>query len=362
MGAGFIGLAIAVLASPVPFSFDLAITSALIFAIIEAPPGDYLESYIAELRAQGEAVDTLSVESLRKETQPPRRFTDASLLAAMETAGKDVEDPELREAMKDSGIGTPATRAAIIERLIDVGYLERDGRALHATDKGIRVIELLGEHPLTSPELTGEWEFKLNRIEKGKLTREEFMRETEGLTRRIVKRIKGYNEDDDRKEAGFVNPVDGKPMTETTSRWQSADGKITIRKVMGGRQLSAEEVEELLRNRRIGPLTGFRSKAGKPFTAVLRLTDADKVEFVFEGGDGEAPEIVNPEPLGNSPVDGVPVFIREATPRELPGPSGTYRRERIFQQVRGDGFDWRREDGRLVTEIDHRHILEEAGS
>src|SRR5256885_15020034 len=113
---------------------------------------------------QGESVQTDAVESLRKETQPPRRSTDASLLGAMETAGKDIDDAELREAMKDSGIGTPATRAAIIERLISVGYIEREGRALHATEKGVQVIRLLGEHQLTSPELTGQWERRLELI------------------------------------------------------------------------------------------------------------------------------------------------------------------------------------------------------
>ncbi|HXV58372.1 MAG TPA: DNA topoisomerase 3, partial [Gaiellaceae bacterium] len=124
---------------------------------------------------QGESVETRDVESLRKETQPPRRFTEASLLAAMETAGKDIQDAELREAMKDSGIGTPATRAAIIERLIQVGYLEREGRALHATEKGVQVISLLGEHPLTSAELTGDWERRLGLIEQGADTRPAFM-------------------------------------------------------------------------------------------------------------------------------------------------------------------------------------------
>src|SRR5205085_11811771 len=97
---------------------------------------------------------------------PPRRFTEASLLAAMETAAKDIEDAELREAMKDSGIGTPATRASIIERLLDVGYIERDGRALHATEKGVQVVRLLGSHPLTSAELTGDWERRLADIEQ----------------------------------------------------------------------------------------------------------------------------------------------------------------------------------------------------
>ena len=115
------------------------------------------------------------VESLAKETKPPRRYTDASLLGAMETAGKLVDDEELREAMKDSGIGTPATRAAIIERLIAVGYIERDGRALVATEKGLNVIRLLDEHPLTSPSLTGDWEHRLAKIEAGEDSREKFM-------------------------------------------------------------------------------------------------------------------------------------------------------------------------------------------
>src|SRR5690349_3186576 len=126
---------------------------------------------------QGEQVDVASVESMRKKTQPPRRFTEASLLGAMETAGKDIEDGELREAMKDSGIGTPATRAAIIERLVDVGYIEREGRALHATEKGVMVIRLLDSHPLTSPGLTGDWERRLGLIEQGEDSRPAFMQD-----------------------------------------------------------------------------------------------------------------------------------------------------------------------------------------
>src|SRR5207244_7627213 len=124
---------------------------------------------------QGEDADVRRVESLEKETKPPRRYTDASLLGAMETAGKLVDDDELREAMKDSGIGTPATRAAIIERLIDVGYVERDGRSLVCTEKGLSVIRLLGEHALTSPSLTGNWEHRLAAIEQGADSRQAFM-------------------------------------------------------------------------------------------------------------------------------------------------------------------------------------------
>ena len=129
---------------------------------------------------------TLEVESLEKVTKPPRRYSDASLLGAMETAGKLVDDDEAREAMKDSGIGTPATRAAIIERLIDVGYVEREGRALVATEKGTNVIKFLGEHALTSPSMTGDWEHRLGRIEEGEESRERFMRDIAEFARSTV--------------------------------------------------------------------------------------------------------------------------------------------------------------------------------
>ena len=139
---------------------------------------------------RGEAVDTRDVESLEKETKPPRRYSDASLLGAMETAGKLVDDEEMREAMKESGIGTPATRAAIIERLIDVGYVERDGRSLVATEKGVSVVRLLDEHPLTSPALTGDWEHRLAAIEAGTERREKFMEDIADVRRRDGRRAR----------------------------------------------------------------------------------------------------------------------------------------------------------------------------
>src|ERR1700728_341900 len=136
---------------------------------------------------EGESAQTTEIASERKETKPPRRYSDASLLGAMETAGKLVDDDELREAMKDSGIGTPATRAAIIERLIDVGYIERDGRALVATEKGLNVIRLLGEHALTSPDLTGSWEQRLGQIERGEESRKKFMGDIAGFAQETDK-------------------------------------------------------------------------------------------------------------------------------------------------------------------------------
>ena len=177
---------------------------------------------------QGEDVETREVESLRKETQPPRRYTEASLLGAMETAGKDIEDAELREAMKDSGIGTPATRASIIERLLAVGYIEREGRALHATEKGIQVIRLLGEHPLTSPELTGDWERRLGLIEQGEDSRPAFMKRHRQVHRRDRRGARQAQGREDR--AGQARPVPGlRPRGRTRTARATRAGRGTTR-------------------------------------------------------------------------------------------------------------------------------------
>jgi DNA topoisomerase III len=256
----------------------------------------------------------VELEARKEATRPPARLTESTLLSFMESAGKYVDDEELSEALKERGLGTPATRASIIEGLIEDKYVVREGKELIPTAKGadlLRLLEAIGIEELSSPELTGEWEFKLNRMEKGLITREAFMQEIRDLTRMMVTRIKGFDEDRDRKQAGFMSPMDGKPMFETLSKYESHDGKIVIRKVLGGRQMTQEEVVDLMQKRRIGPLSGFRSKMGKPFTAAIRLTDENKVEFVFEdagGEDGKGPEIVNPEPVGISPVDGTKVF------------------------------------------------------
>jgi DNA topoisomerase-3 len=239
---------------------------------------------------QGETVDTLSVESLRKETQPPRRFTEASLLAAMETAGKDIEDAELREAMKESGIGTPATRAAIIERLIAVGYIERDGRALHATEKGVQVIRLLGDHPLTSSQLTGEWEKRLELIAEGEESRPSFMNDIAKFTESTVQeldKLKGVKIE--RANLGPC-PVCGKDVIENRkgySCWTKDDPGcgFVIWKKKAGKTLSASIVKELIASlkesidrgddpaigRTAKQVTGFRGRSGRSFRAKLRV-------------------------------------------------------------------------------------------
>jgi DNA topoisomerase-3 len=239
---------------------------------------------------QGERVDTRSVESLRKETQPPRRFSDASLLAAMETAGKVVEDAELREAMKDSGIGTPATRASIIERLVDVGYIEREGRSLVATEKGIQVIRLLNGHPLTSPELTGNWEKRLGLIEHGDDTRPAFMRDIATFTTETVQeldKLKGVRIE--RAKLGPC-PICGREITENRkgySCWSRDDPGcgFVIWKRKAGKSLpvavATELIESLRASREAGEdpgvgrtakaVTGFRGRSGRTFRAKLKL-------------------------------------------------------------------------------------------
>jgi DNA topoisomerase III len=235
---------------------------------------------------RGEAVDTREVEALEKETKPPRRYSDASLLAAMETAGKLVDDDELREAMKDSGIGTPATRAAIIERLIDVGYVERDGRSLVATEKGINVIRLLGEHPLTSPALTGDWEHRLARIEQGEETRARFMDdiakfagETVGVLDTTLKDVRIP-----RANLGPC-PVCGRDIVENRkgySCWSREDPGcgFVIWKNKAGKQLPAAVARELIQKGfTAAPVTGFKGRSGRSFRARLALE---------QGGDEEA--------------------------------------------------------------------------
>jgi DNA topoisomerase-3 len=250
---------------------------------------------------QGEGVQTREVEFMRKETQPPRRFSDASLLGAMETAGKEVEDAELREAMKDSGIGTPATRASIIERLVDVGYIERDGRALVATEKGIQVIRLLGEHKLTSPELTGSWERRLRLIEHAEDTRPAFMEDIKKFTTETVQeldKLKGVQIE--RAKLGPC-PICGREITENRkgySCWSREDPGcgFVIWKKKAGKSLPVSVAKELIESLRASreageepgvgrtekAVTGFRSRAGRTFRAKLRLEQTDEGKWRVE--------------------------------------------------------------------------------
>jgi DNA topoisomerase III len=238
---------------------------------------------------EGESVKVTEIESLRKETQPPRRFTEASLLGAMETAGKDIEDAELREAMKESGIGTPATRAAIIERLIDVGYIEREGRALVATEKGIQVIRLLGSHPLTSPELTGDWERRLGLIEQGEDSRPSFMSDIAKFATETVAELDKLKDVKIERANLGPCPVCGRDVIENRkgySCWSREDPGcgFVIWKKKAGKILPASVVKELMATKKTAKqVTGFRGRSGRTFRAKLALEQGDdgkwRVEF-----------------------------------------------------------------------------------
>jgi DNA topoisomerase-3 len=250
-------------------------------------------------------------------TKPPARYTEATLLSAMEGAGKLVDSDELRDAMAGKGLGTPATRAAIIEGLLTEKYLVREGRELIPTAKASQLMTLLrglGVNELTAPELTGEWEYKLSQMEKGKISREEFMREIAQMTQVIVKRAKEYNNDTIPGDYATLKtpcPNCGGVVKENYRRFACTKCDFSMSKTPGGRQFEIDEVEELLNSRTIGPLQGFRSKMGRPFAAILRIVRDEeisnfKLEFDFgqdqaEGEDGEGVDFTGQTPLGPCP-------------------------------------------------------------
>lgn len=223
------------------------------------------------------------------ETKPPPRYSESALLGAMETAGKLVEDEELRQQMKDSGLGTPATRAAIIERLIEVGYVEREKKALVPTAKGRALIGLLGDGPLASPEMTARWERRLARIERGEERREGFMEDIRSFIVSIVegvRRMEGEKiaaSDGGREPLGAC-PKCGSPVVETKkaygcSAWKKSGCDFAIWKTIAGKRVSQAQARRLLARGRTARLKGFRSKAGRPFSAALVLDGERRVRL-----------------------------------------------------------------------------------
>jgi len=271
--------------------------------------GDEKEKILLPL-PEGKPVSCHEIDLQEYQTKPPPRFSEATLLSAMEHSGKLIDDDELAEAMKDRGLGTPATRAAIIEKLINEKYVSREARELIPTGKAFELLSLLTDKHidvLASPELTGEWEYKLNQILKGAMTREQFMAEIREMTSSIVAKVKNGDETKP-KEAPF-SPVAGVKFFETATAYASEDKKILIRKVLGGRIMDEDDVVRLIKGETIGPFADFRSKKGKPFTASVRLNNS-KIEFLFADStdqlDCEA--IMQQEPLGISPIDQTRVY------------------------------------------------------
>ena len=277
----------------------------------------------------GEQVRTEEAQAKGLKTRPPARYSEATLLGAMEGAGKLVEDDELREAMQEKGLGTPATRAAIIEGLINEKYLLREGRELIPTAKAFQLMTLLrglGAEELSRADLTGEWEYKLSLMEKGQLSREKFMAEIQAMTEKIVAKAKGYDRDTIPGDYATLQapcPNCGGIIKENYRRYActgaqgSSEGcGFSFGKTPAGRTFELQEVEQFLRDRRIGPLDGFRSKAGWPFTAEMVIKfDEDnknyKLEFDFGDDDaaqtGELVDLSASEPLGPCPKCGASV-------------------------------------------------------
>jgi DNA topoisomerase III len=267
----------------------------------------------------GENVQTEGIEIKTEQTRPPVRYNEGTILSAMEGAGKLVDDEELRDAMKEKGLGTPATRAAIIETLISAHYLVRHGKELQPTPKAIQTITLLKNAvpELTSPELTGEWEFRLREIEHRKLTRDAFMRDIRELTNEIVGKAKHFHPDEHMPDSEPFGqcPKCGSPIIERFKSFTCTNEQcdFTIWKTIAGRLLSREEFETLVRDKRVGPLGGFRSRKGKRFHALLKLSDEFKAEFDFgpngqENGAAQTVDFSKQEPLGKCPKCGGHVF------------------------------------------------------
>ncbi len=259
-----------------------------------------------------EKVKTEEVTVKASATKPPPRYSEATLLSAMEGAGKMVDDEELKAAMAGRGLGTPATRAQIIENLIGEQYMLREGRELIPTAKAFNLMTLLnglGIEELTQPELTGDWEWKLGRIEKGEFTRDEFMREIAEMTRHIVERAKTYDSDTIPGDFGILSapcPKCGGLIRETYKKFQCSDCDYSLWKMVAGRQYEPAEIETLLTERQVGPLTGFRNKMGRSFAAAIKLNADHLPEFDFgqdktDEANAEPVDFSGQESLGKCP-------------------------------------------------------------
>jgi DNA topoisomerase-3 len=263
-------------------------------------------------------VHTEDVAVIANVTRPPPRFTEATLLSAMEGAGKLVEDEELREAMREKGLGTPATRAAVIEGLIFEEYVYRDGRDLVPTAKAhdlLYALSRFGIDELRSPELTGDWEYKLKQMEHGSLARDEFMQHIVDTTRDLVERIKsGTSLDEPIQTLATPCPKCGGVLNENYKKFQCTRCDFSVWKVIASRRIEASELEALIRDKMIGPLQGFRSRIGRPFAAMVRLKDDFTVELDYgqnrDQDDANAPPVdfSDKTPLGTCPKCGGRVF------------------------------------------------------
>ena len=262
----------------------------------------------------GEKVKTMAILAEGLQTKPPARMTEATLLSAMEGAGKLIEDDTLREAMGERGLGTPATRAATIETLISEEYVRRIGRELVPTAKAFGLFETLdalGIEILQSPEMTGEWEHKLKEIEHGRMKRDEFMLEIQKVARDIVEKARVFQDKDHvLRKLDFKDPQTGQEFEETLREYRTLDQAYAVRKVLAGRRIEAHEFLELLEKGTMGLVDGFRSRLGRPFSAGLKLGEGRKIELVVGEEEGTL-DFTGQEPLGQCLACGGNMFMSQ---------------------------------------------------
>ncbi|MGD9573673.1 MAG: DNA topoisomerase 3 [Thermoleophilia bacterium] len=351
----------------------------------------------------GQAVTCASAEAIAKRTKPPGRYSEGTLLRAMETAGKLVDDDEAAEAMKDAGIGTPATRAATIERLVDAEYVEREGRSLRATEKGVGLVRMLGDHVLTSPELTGRWEQRLNRIERGEERPEDFRTEIDGFTREVVAWFADKERGDLRIEReplapcptpGCEGQVVEYPKSYGCNTYHGKDDPgcgYTLWKQQNGRTLTRDDALELIRQGKsskdlesereiIGPCptpgcggeiiertrsygcTSWKSRTepGCGYVIWKRVrgqkgeVDVEAARAMVARGETNAAPAASKEPLAACPTPGCPGHIVENS-RAYGCTSWKSRKNP------GCGFViWKREKGHDVTPEEATARIEEA--
>lgn len=281
---------------------------------LQSEEGNQDKTLVAIISNEGqlENASASALELREAQTRPPARFTEATLLSAMEGAGKLVDDEELREAMSQRGLGTPATRAAIIEGLLLDSYLLREGRDLTPTSKGMALINLLrhmGVAVLTSPEMTGEWEYKLKGMETGTIDRSSFMKEIRSFTCDIIAKAKEFHDDADTgvfPDLAATCPHCGQGIfKENIRQFKCRDCGFSIWKSVASRPLERDEVHELLEKKRVGPLEGFRSRFGKLFTATILLDEEGKTKFSFgerEDDPVALEALLNAESVGSCPL------------------------------------------------------------
>jgi DNA topoisomerase III len=272
--------------------------------------------------AKDEKPKASEVNAKELQTKPPARYSEATLLSAMEGAGKLIDDEELRAAMQEKGLGTPATRASIIEGLILQGYIIREDKALKPTPQAFSLITLLKglEVPeLTQPEMTANWETQLARMERGEISREKFMAEIVDMAKHIVAQAKGYESDTvpgDFADLQTPCPKCGSQIKENYKKFACTKCDFGFWKILASRQLSVDEAETLIRDKKVENLEGFRSKLGRTFNANLKLNDAHEIEFYWDDSDkvGEGADPIDfstMTPIGKCPKCNSGVFETE---------------------------------------------------